>query len=195
MGWSKPSNLPGEGAPPLPIRALNADLATFTVDTDAASAQEIRAAVRHWEESNGCVAARVFRTARPIVEEDLSVALLQSLRLECLQGAGARDIRASRIPPHQAVNILFSATAAGGVYGPSLLGAYGRLAAWRSLGGLVGATAGASIESIAGLAHRCLWASFDASSEWSYDVAWDHGLLAIRPDGLSFAVLAATDTD
>jgi hypothetical protein len=83
---------------------------------------------------------------------------------------------------------------AGGVYGPSLLGAYGRLAAWRSLGGLVGASSEESIESAASLVRRCLWVAFEAKSEWFTNVV-DLGLVAVRPDGLSLAVLAATDED
>src|SRR5262249_39710491 len=46
----------------------------------------------------------------------------------------------------------------------------------------------------AGLATRCQWACCDAASGWFYQVAWDVGLLAVRPDGRSLAVLAATDT-
>jgi hypothetical protein len=54
---------------------------------------------------------------------------------------------------------------------------------------------GCEIRLRAGLASRCLWVSWDAASEWYCQVAWDLGLLAVRPDGMSLAVLAATDTD
>jgi uncharacterized protein (TIGR02996 family) len=197
VAWSSPqSHPPGEAAQPLPAHPLSGNPVAATEDTDAPSAERIAAAFQTWcERSNGYVEARTFRPARAVSAVDLSVGLLQSLGLACLQGAEAEDIRTSRVPPHQAVNILFSAAAGGGAYSSGLLGAYGRSATWRSLGGLVGATAGESIECIAALAHGCLWASFDASSEWFCDVAWDYGLLAVRPDGLSLAVLAATDED
>ena len=48
---------------------------------------------------------------------------------------------------------------------------------------------------MAELVRRCQWVSFTADSEWFYRVAWDLGLLAVRPDRMSLAVFAATDTD
>ena len=44
-------------------------------------------------------------------------------------------------------------------------------------------------------AGRCSWFSFEAESEWFYNVAWDLALAVLRPDGRSLAILAATDTD
>jgi hypothetical protein len=67
---------------------------------------------------------------------------------------------------------------------------------WRSLAGLAGAPDRESVEAVASLGERCLWFSFDASSsEWFCRIAWDVCFIAIRPDGMSLAVLAATDTD
>ena len=44
-------------------------------------------------------------------------------------------------------------------------------------------------------AEACTWFSFHAVGDWFYDVAWDFGLIAVRPGGNTLAVLAATDTD
>jgi hypothetical protein len=42
---------------------------------------------------------------------------------------------------------------------------------------------------------ECDWFSFDADTNWFYQVAWDIGLAAVRPGRQHLAVLAATDTD
>jgi hypothetical protein len=39
-----------------------------------------------------------------------------------------------------------------------------------------------------------LWIRLEGVSSWSH-FPWDIGLVAIRPDRMSLAVLAATDTD
>jgi hypothetical protein len=66
--------------------------------------------------------------------------------------------------------------------------------AWKSLAGLAGAPSD-DVGTVADFARRCLWVSFEGGSDWFYQVAWDFALLAVRPDGMSLAVLAATDTD
>jgi hypothetical protein len=162
---------------------------------EPAGADQIAAAVMNWEEqSNGQIETRVFRPEAPLAADDLSVALLLSLGLDSLHGATLEDVQAESIPPRQALNVLFSAASTGGAYNRGLAGAYGRLAAWQSLAGMV-AAATFGVEQVAALAHRCVWVSFTASSDWFSQVAWDFGLLAVRPDGQSLAVLAATDTD
>jgi hypothetical protein len=88
---------------------------------------------------------------------------------------------------------LFAAAANGVMVGRGLLGAYGRLAAWRSVAGLVGAGEGEGVEAVAAVAEHCRWAYFDTASWWLEHVGWDIGLAVVRPDGLSLAVLAATD--
>ncbi len=94
----------------------------------------------------------------------------------------------------QAFCALFCAATNGGAYGGELGGAYGRLAAWRSLGALAGAPLSAPVEVALEIAHKCQWLSFFAPG-WFQDVAWNLGLAALSPDGMSIAVLAATDTD
>jgi hypothetical protein len=88
---------------------------------------------------------------------------------------------------------LFAAGEGGGAYGGSLLGAYARLAAWTSLGALTAAQPPAGVEPVLQAAHGCEWFSFDC--DWFQHIAWDVGVAALRPDGRTFAVLAATDTD
>jgi uncharacterized protein (TIGR02996 family) len=194
QAWSTPFGPLWEGREPLPVGPSPA-AAAFTETTDAASAGRIATAVRNWEEgSNGQSEARVFRAESPIGEEAFSAGLLWALALACLEGAGEQGVRADRVTPRDAFATLFSAASTGGAYNRGLRGAYGRQAAWQSLAGLAGAP-GDDVEAVADLAGRCLWARFDAGSEWYYQVAWDVGLLAVRPGGTSIAVLAATDTD
>jgi hypothetical protein len=93
------------------------------------------------------------------------------------------------------LNLLFAAAANGGAYNRGLGGAYGRLAAWASAAALAGAPPGVAVAELAGLVERCEWLSFLSDSDWFEKVAWDLGLVAIRPDRMSLGVLAATDTD
>jgi uncharacterized protein (TIGR02996 family) len=192
--WLSTSRLPGSlqdqlQRKPAPARA------GLQETTDPATAARVATAVRDWEKrSNGQWEARLFGARCRIDESDLSIGLLGSLGLGCLAGAEEPDVDARRVTAHEAFATLFSAAANGGAYGPGRQGAYGRLDAWASLAGLVGADTD-DVETVAGLASRCLWVSFEAASEWFYDVAWDVGLLVVRPDGRSLAVLAATDTD
>ncbi|MFE5035151.1 DUF6183 family protein [Streptomyces sp. NPDC056683] len=74
-------------------------------------------------------------------------------------------------------------------------GAYGRLAAWRSLGGLVGAAPDAPIGHTARLVEQAHWFVADPSSDWFCLVAWDLAVAVLRAGGQEIAVLAATDTD
>jgi hypothetical protein len=182
--------LGGRGPPqPLP-RGTGRKPADVIEATDEAAAREIAAAVREWQHgSNGLVEARVFRAARPLADDDLTVGFLQSLGLDSLP-ASEEGVEVEQVSPGRAVSDLFCAASGGGAYTAGLMGAYGRLAA-----GLVGAATGESIEGVAALARRCRWLSFAAASGWFNNVAWDVGLVAVRPDGASLAVLAATDTD
>jgi hypothetical protein len=165
-------------------------------ETDPALAVRIASPVAGWQErSNGLVEARAFGLARRLDAGRLSTAVLRSLGLESVGDAGAAGVRAVRLTPAQAFNRLFSAACSGGAYPSGLGGAYSRLAAWRSVAGLAGAPEGEGVDAVAERAGRCAWVSFHAASGWFYDIAWDLGILALRPDGRSIAVLAATDTD
>jgi len=63
------------------------------------------------------------------------------------------------------------------------------------MAGLVGAPEDQNVEQLSTRAIQSEWLFFDAKTDWFHQVAWDFGLIALRPDGMSLAVLAATDTD
>jgi hypothetical protein len=171
------------------------ELPTFSDATDAAIAARMKAAVNNWmEESNGKCEARVFKASHPLTEQHLGNEALLSLGLECLQDVRPESLQTVQLTPRQVINALFAAAANGGAYNWGLGGAYGRLAAWRSVAGMAGALETDSIENLAVSANRCLWHWFEAASSWFYGII-DMGLIAVRPDRMSFAVLAATDTD
>jgi uncharacterized protein (TIGR02996 family) len=172
------------------------NLAVLQEVTDEAMAARIATAVRNWcEESNGQVEARVFQTGQSLGVGALSVGLLQSLRLPCLEVAVGDTLAAGQVTARQVFGLVFAAACTGGAYNRGLNGAYGRLAAWQSVAGLCDASLDADVTTVSELAQRCLWVSYGARSDWFYHVAWDLGVVAVRADGKSLAVLAATDTD
>jgi len=90
---------------------------------------------------------------------------------------------------------LFATAAVGGAYNVGEQGAYGRLAAWRSLAGLVGCAVDVGIDEIARQATTCLWTEFLSTNQWFYAVAWEIGVVCVNPNRHTIAVLAATDSD
>ena len=165
-------------------------------DLHEGDVMRLRSAVANWEqESNGMIEARVLRADAAVAAGALTPAAVLSLPMECLAGASEADLWFVFYSVADALASLFAAACNGGAYNSGHGGAYGRLMVWRSAGALVGADEGASIGSVAALAGRCAWFSFSAKSAWFYEVAWDLGLMALRPDGRALAMLAATDTD
>jgi hypothetical protein len=167
--------------PPADARAVRATAADVDPRMDTA--------VRSWAAGpNGKIETHVFVLAPPVRDSDLGSWLVRALPL-----AAARDAKLDcvRVGVEGAFGALFAAAANGGAKMMGAGGAYGRLAAWTSLGALVG-TAGSASE-VARIAHRAAFLSFSAPGPWFHDVAWDLGLLALRPGGGSVAVLAATD--
>ncbi|MFF2350601.1 DUF6183 family protein [Kitasatospora sp. NPDC058115] len=164
--------------------------------TTPATAEAMGAAVANWaEESNGCIEARVFDLAEPLDPESVPTVLL-ALGLECLHGAGKEaPLSVTVRTPAQAWRVLFAAASTGGAYNHGSYGAYGRLAAWRSLASLAGSPAGATVAEIEARALDCVWRGFGAGTWWFEQVAWDIGLAVLAPDRRRLAVLAATDTD
>ncbi len=156
---------------------------------DVVGSEGLHAAVRTWSALEG----QVFNCSDSLTEEDLSAGLLLSLGLDCLYGATEGDIRAERVTACDVFADLFSASSTGTGHMPGRFGAHGRLEAMRSLGALVGVDT--SVDVIASAACCCLWVRFEARTAWFHQVTWDLGLLAVRPDRMSIAVLAATDTD
>jgi Family of unknown function (DUF6183) len=182
-------------SPPTPARS-HADSGP-TTSTSIATPRfyhPIAAAVRNWqEESNGRVEARAFEFDRPLTQDEMRVTLLMALNLEALRGATEEQIALRPGDLQEVFGDLFSTASLGGACNLGLSGAYGRLAAWESLAAMAGAPDGASIEEVGSLAQRCTWGFFGAKSEWFCGDMWDFGLVALRPDGRSLAVLAATD--
>jgi Family of unknown function (DUF6183) len=189
---------PGSTADPLPGPAEDV--------TDAAASQLIRTAVEGWvTDSRGAAEARVFRFGPVLAPAMLAGASLAALPLEALAGDPAPEIAERKAASADVFRILFAAAASGGAYGEGLGGAYGRLAAWQSLAGLVGAAepgaGGAAepgaggIDSVAVAASATRFLLFSARSRWYRQVAWDIGIAALRPGSRTLAILTATDTD
>lgn len=190
--------LPGETRLPLPVftlggRSYGTPFGPAKVDplalpgavpavTREPAPAGLTAAVTTWlTRSNGRAEAAVFRCRPPLTPADVGVRTLEALRLDCLAGNGLALRRAGLA---DVVAMLFGAAAGGGAYDSGLGGAYGRAATWRSLTALAG-----------GSHVGCAWWTFDAANDWFHRVAWDLGVVCLRPGGHVMAVLAATDTD
>ncbi len=177
----------------IPPPADGASVRAKRVD-DAGVTERMMSAVRPWAEGkNGKAEAKVFTLEPQVAGTALGSWLLRALPLESTNGTARLDV--SRTGPEGVFGPLFSAASNGGAYSSGLGGAYGRLAAWTTLGALVGAPAGADVTTIDELATTSAFLTFRAPGPWFHDVAWDLGALALRPDGRSVAVLAATDNE
>jgi len=154
----------------------------------------MKAAVQPWcEGSKGKVDAKLFALT-PIIEEGaLGSWLLRALPLDSTSGAARLDV--ARTGPEVVFGSLFAAASNGGAYSAGLGGAYGQRAAWTTMGGLVDAPVDAPVADLADLCAKCAFLTFRAPGPWFHDVAWDLGSLALRHDGKSVAVLAASDTE
>jgi hypothetical protein len=155
----------------------------------------LREAVRPWvEASKGRAEARVFTLAPPIRGSSVGRWLLRSLPIESTRGGTMHVVR---VAPDTAWGALFAAASNGGAYSTGIGGAYGRKAAWTSFAALVGAAPPATREDVERIDHASASATFlmYRGTEFFFEVAWDVGIAAVRPDGASVAVLAATDTD
>lgn len=162
--------------------------------SDPAVTARLLAAVLPWTEGRrGKAEAKVFALAPSVDHGAVGSWLLRALALEST--AATARLECGRIAVEGIFGPLFSAAANGGAYSAGLGGAFGRLAGWTSLGALVGADADAEPGAIEAIARRATFLTFRAPGPWFYDVAWDVGALALRPDGKTVAVLAATDND
>lgn len=167
---------------------------TATVVPDPALEKRLLEAVAPWMSgSNGNAEAKVFALEPSIGSSAPGKWLLRALPLACLEGAAA--LRAERTGPEAVWGALFAAAANGGAYSSGLGGAYGRRAAWTSLAALVDERPDAAPANVDARASACSFVMFGAAGGWWHDVAWDIGAIAVREDGASVAVLAATDTD
>lgn len=159
---------------------------------EPALVERLATAVRPWSDAkNGKLEAKAFTIDPPV---DVTGAwLLRALPLDAV--AGVRRLEVDRAPPETVFGALFAAAANGGSYSSGLGGAYGRRAAWTSFGALAGMDADAKVTSVAEASASCAWLTFRAAGPWFHDVAWDLGIVALRPDGKTVAVLAATDNE
>ena len=163
---------------------------------DPAVEARLREAVVPWTTgSNGKAEAKVFRLD-PALDASPGRWLLRALPLDCAVAPEA--LHAERAGADAVWGSLFAAAANGGAYSSGLGGAYGRLAAWTSLGALIDSPATskpADIDAAASAAQFLVFGAASSAGGWWHDIAWDIGLLAVRAGGASVAVLAATDTD
>ncbi len=176
-------------ATPIPTSAFNLIMQETTTEKEA---RLISSAVDRWARfSNGQIEAGVF-TAEEALPTDNT--FLPSIKLKSLALGSSYPVSA-HLSAADAFSILFAAAEAGGAYCGGHYGAYGRLLAWRSVAGLVGADEGDSFADVSALAESCDWSSYEAANDWFYQVAWDIGLVCVRPGRKQVAILAATDTD
>ncbi len=131
------------------------------------------------------------------IAPDRVPAALPTLPMRCLEGLGPTDRFEIAVRPADEIwRMLFGTASMGGMYSSGVHGAYGRRWAWRSMAGLCGAPADASVEEVEQQVRQSTWFHFEADAEWFHnDVGTDYGIAALSPDRRRIAVLAATDTD
>ena len=159
------------------------------VTTEEAESR-ILSAVRNWDqESNGEIEAAVYESRTRRLDQLISIPLLNSAGGDICDGID----RLTGYHLQESFLQLLQAACFGGVYNHGVGSlALGRLLAWQSLAGLVGASPEASAEEVARLAEHCFWLGFHSRE---FEGMVDIGLIAIRPDGLSMAILMGTDVD
>ncbi|HEX6358460.1 DUF6183 family protein [Actinophytocola sp.] len=177
--------LPGEtrlGGPwPSKAEMITVPGAVPTVERQT-TPPDVTAAVHTWlTESNGKAEAALFTLAEPLAAADVGIRTIEALELDSVAGGGLALRRAAL---DNVVTTLFLAAANGGAYSRRLGNAYGRAATWRSISALAG-----------GWHVGCTWWTFDAANDWFRRVAWDLGVICLRPDGHVMAILSATDSD
>ena len=158
-------------------------------EIDAEVAPRAAPPVKAWKK----VEAKVLPLAPALAKADVGKWLLRALPLASV--AESTQLSADRTGADAAFGALFAAAANGGARDPGLGGAYGRRAAWTSFAALVGAPEGASPDETDSRARACGFVLFRGAGGWFFDVAWDVGVLALREDGATCAVVAATDSD
>ncbi|AUG75475.1 hypothetical protein CFP65_0512 [Kitasatospora sp. MMS16-BH015] len=179
------ARLPGRAAGDLPV--VTGNRLDFALE----------AAVERWAgRHNGRVESSIHLTDGPVGPDTVHPVLL-SLGLDCLEGlATSEHLAVFTTTPAEAWRVLFTAASLGGGHDDyRWRGAYGRLAAWRSIAALVGVPDDARPGEVEQRAAACTWYGFNASTDWFNYADMDIGLLVVSPDGRRLAVLAATDYD
>jgi predicted outer membrane repeat protein len=150
--------------------------------------------VEHWARgTDQRHEARIFSFDIPLAAESVTPPLIQSLGLDCLQNATNVELRPAT--PNHIVEVLFFLAFAGGFTSLTIGLSERRIRTWQSLSGLVGASKECSVEEIERLCMDSLWFEFRAFSDWYNNDFWDVGILVVRPDRHSIAILTATFTD
>lgn len=116
---------------------------------------------------------------------------LRALNSRYVARANREYVRTEIVTPREVMTVLFAAAANGGVYPSGRGGAYGRWAAWRSLAALAGLSLA---EALTADLQQWSWIYFDTAWE-DLPPLVELGVVCVRPDGRSAAVLTATDAD
>ncbi|WP_236711123.1 DUF6183 family protein [Streptomyces sp. 150FB] len=74
---------------------------------------------------------------------------------------------------------LLAAASTGGAYNRGCYGAHGRLNAWRSVAALSGTADGSLPDEVERQARESARYGFRAATKWSWQVAWDIGLVTV----------------
>lgn len=192
-GWHA-AHAPPEASSPSAPPAVTLDDVTAPSDARIAAVFE-----SHCQVSNGKSEARVYWVSPSAEVSDVGLvrALARAPSLRCLDGLDPLDdtLEVRRYDAARAFEALLVFASNGGDYNLDWSAAHGRLAAWRSLGGLVDAPADASLPSIEARAGACRFLHFRAPTPWFYRVVTDLGLVVVRDDLASVALLAGSDTD
>ncbi len=152
--------------------------------------------VQSWKKrSNGKSESKLFEISSAISPTDLSTKQLLKLQLECIAGMTPREVEFKPVPADRIFEMMFGVASSGGAYSGGEGGAYGRLAAWQSLGALTGVGASGTVDDVLNAVKQSSWWSLSSTSKWFYNIAWDLGIVCLRPDKRHIAVLAASDQD
>lgn len=177
-------------------RGSSARLPELTDTTTEAFREAVGTAVANWfDGSNGSSEVGTYELSEP-VEAGSIPDLLMSLGLACLDGMAPHE-RPTLVPCGlgHAWDLLFAAASRGGAYSDGDYGAYGRLAAWRSLAALSGTPAAASFGEVERDAQGRDWYSFHAPTRWFERPPWRVALVSAAPGRRRLAVFTAMDTD
>lgn len=152
--------------------------------------------VQSWKErSNGKSESKLFEISSAISPTDLSTKHLLKLQLECIAGMTPREVEFKPVPADRVFEMLYGVASSGGAYSGGEGGAYGRLAAWQSLAALTGVGTSGTVDDVYNATKESSWWSLSSTSKWFYNIAWDLGIVCLRPDKRHIAVLAASEQD
>jgi len=147
--------------------------------------------VHSWEKSE----AKLFEINSGISPADVTAKQLLKMRLACLAGATPGDVKVEAVTSDTAFGLMYGVASGGGAYGRGECGGYGRLSAWQSMAALTGLSADSPFDEVYKAAKESSWWTFSSKSKWFNNIAWDLGIVCLRPDKRHLVVLAASDED